>query len=733
MLNAINADTTINVTAEAVGDTFRVTDNTGQTTSNLIVQEVSGGTTAASLGLNGINVAANSATGSDVFTLTSGTRLTFLNDGNGVQLRTGDDLEVTFADETTLAIDLGSAATIGDVLDAINAADPGKLSAAIAADGNRLELTDLTAGSGTFTVSNVGVGTAAADLGLTVTASGDTITGDRTVSGLRDVLVSSLRGGQGLGTLGLVDITNRDNVSFSVDLTGAETLGEIVAAFNAQSTDVTAAINTSGSGITLADTSGGTAVNYTVTDGDANNTATALGIVTDSTSTSVNGGSLGRQIVSEATLLTDLNHGAGVKLGDLRITDSNGHVSIVDLNPSGAEATTVGDVINAINAASVDVLARINDAGDGILLIDTAGGSGTLSVAEVGSGRIATDLKLLGSAEVVDIGGTPTQVINGTSTSTVAIGAEDTLADVAETINDLNAGVTASVVNDGAGQRLSIVVNKTGSANELQLDTTDSAFSLSQVSTARDGLLVYGSTDSGNGILISSSGNTFSNVVDGLNLTVKAGTKEAVTVTVASSTTTLTKNVQNFVDAFNSLRTNIDTVTAYNEDTQTTGILFGTTAVLRVESDLNRLLSGRFFGVGTHQSLASLGIDFDDSGKLSFDSEKFLAAYNEDPAAVEQFFTDPDLGLVKKLDDLVDRLAVDENSALGTRGQTLAQKIESNQARIDDLTEQLDAQRERLLNQFYNLESIIAQFQSNSSALSNIQYIPPLYSQSTQN
>jgi flagellar hook-associated protein 2 len=679
-------------------------------------------------------VAANSATGSDVFTLYAATKLAFLNDGNGVRILDDvDDLEITLADETSLTVDLTGAKTIGDVLNALNAADPAKLSAAIAADGNRIELTDLTAGVGEFAVSSVGSGNAAEDLGLTATAAGDTITGDRIVSGLRDVLVSRLRGGQGLGTLGVVDITNREDVSFSVDLSGAETLGEIVAAFNDQSTDVTAAINSTRSGIVLTDTSGASAVNFQVTDGDANNSATALGIVVDSTATSVNSGSLGRQIVSQATLLSSLNNGAGVTLGDLRITDSDGVVKIIDLNSVGAEATTVGDVIDAINAAGNGVLARINDSGDGILLVDTVEGAGTLTVAEAtSSGQIAADLGLLGSAVEVDLGGTPTFVIDGTSTKTVTIGAEDTLADLVTTINDLEAGVTASVVNDGVGQRLSLVVDTAGSANELLLDTTASPISLGQVAAARDGLLLYGTPDNASaGILVSSSNNVFNNVVNGLTVTLKEANQEAVTVTVASSTASFTAAVQDFVDAFNSVRTDIDTVTKFDEAAQTIGILFGSSAVLRVESDLNRVLSGRFFGVGAYQSLAAIGIEFDDEGQLSLDTDRLIEAFEADPASLQQFFADEDLGLVAKLDTIVTRLAVEETSALGSRGATLADKIESNAERIEFLTARLAQQRERLLSQFFHLETVIARFQSNLSALSNLQIIPPLGSTNT--
>ena len=53
VLQAINSNTAIRVTAEADGDSIKLVDNTGASASNLQVSEVNGGTTAASLGLAG--------------------------------------------------------------------------------------------------------------------------------------------------------------------------------------------------------------------------------------------------------------------------------------------------------------------------------------------------------------------------------------------------------------------------------------------------------------------------------------------------------------------------------------------------------------------------------------------------------------------------------------------------------------------------------------------------------
>ena len=94
-----------------------------------------GGTLAADLGLR---------------TLTAATRLDDLNDGLGVPIFPGADpgtlvrdLDIVRRDGTEIAIDLSTAETIQDVLDAINAVDPGVLNATLRADGNGLAVEDL--------------------------------------------------------------------------------------------------------------------------------------------------------------------------------------------------------------------------------------------------------------------------------------------------------------------------------------------------------------------------------------------------------------------------------------------------------------------------------------------------------------------------------------------------------------------------------------------------------------
>jgi flagellar hook-associated protein 2 len=155
-----------------------------------------------------------------------------------------------------------------------------------------------------------------------------------------------------------------------------------------------------------------------------------------------------------------------------------------------------------------------------------------------------------------------------------------------ENINALSEGVTASLFNDGTGQRLSLTVDKTGTANAMVLDALATSLSFEEVSAARDAVLVYGTAGSGSGVLVRSATNEFSNVISGLDLTIAEGTKEPVTVSVAATTKNVTDQLQEFVDAYNSIRENLDETTDFNAEDQTTGILFGTREALGIETEL---------------------------------------------------------------------------------------------------------------------------------------------------
>ena len=727
VLAAINASDLIDVEAVASGDSIKLIDSSSGVGS-LRVQEVSGGTTAADLGLASINVAANEATGADIVQLFTGLELGRLNDGAGLGLRPElPELDFTFRDGSTLQLDLDPTGqptprTLGDILTRLNAADPARLLAAISADGERIELTDLTAGGGTFSVANPLGGNVAEELGLTTAAVGGTITGGRILSGLKTTLIASLGGGDGLGDLGSLQLTDRSGATANVNLAGAATLDDVIGLVNAAGIGVRADYNAARNGLVLVDTTGATTSNLIAANGDATNTATKLGLAASVAADQINGTSLNRQVVSRNTLLDSYNGGRGVGTGSILFTDSAGQIGSISL--TSLQAETIGDVIDAINGLSIGVEARINDAGDGIALVDTAGGAGRLTVADNGTGTAAADLKIAGQGVDVSPG---IQQIDGSTTYSITLDADDTLDDLVAKINDLDANVTAGVLSSPTGSlrhHLSLLSGTAGAAGELLVDGSLAGLAFAELAPAQDAVLQFGSGLAA--VLFTSDDNEFEDVIDGLDITITGESVDPVTVTVKQTSESAAGALQTFVDNYNKLRDKLADYTTLDLDAGTKGTLFASAEALRIDNDLSRLLTDRYFGVGEVQTLAELGISIDDQGKLSFDRTKFDERYAADPGAVEEFLTDENQGFAAKADKVLERLVGKENSALINRAATLNRQIEQTGERIGIWDERLERQRDRLLLEFFRLENTVSKIRANLSALQSLQIIPPM-------
>ncbi len=742
VLEAINASSAINVSAEVVGDRIRLSDRTGQTQSNLMVQEVGRGTTAASLGLAGIDVAAPLADGQDLLRLTEGTALGELNDGNGIVTSTVlPDIAYTLSDGTTGQIDLspvpsggGTAQrerTLGQILSVINAAQPGKLKAEIAPDGDRLIVTDLTAGSGAFSLESLYDSTALADLGLSGAAAGGVITGRRLLGGLQTVLLSSLGGGKGLGPLGALQMTDRSGASATVNLAAAETLDDVIAAINASGIGITARVNDARNGILLADTTGAPSGSLIVADGDATQTATKLKIAVNADRASVNSGDLHLKVISHNTKLDALNGGAGVARANLKIVNSRGQSGWVNLADS--EIQTVGDVIRAINRLYLNVRAELNATGDGIALVDSSQGSGRLHVESSGS-TAAADLHLDAAAVDTTVDGSPVQLLDGTTTETIQLGADDSLADLRSKIAATGAGVSAQILVDGSSRpyHLSLMSPHAGRAGQLVVDASGLDLPLTETSRGRDALLLVGAPGTGaSQVLLASSTNEFTNALPGATLQIKQPSDTPVTVRVDTTDSDVVANVKTLVDNYNKFRKKLQDDTVYDVQTNKGSVLTGDAAALRLDTELSYLLSSRFVGAGKVQTLAELGINLKDNGTLELDEAKLKARFAADPQAVQDFFTKKTTGFSAKLAQLIDRLSGRDVSLLDQRLKTLSLKIEESQARIDFLDKRLEVEQERLYMEFYRMELAVSKLQTQLTALEAFNPLEPWTSTST--
>ncbi|MBL4884760.1 MAG: flagellar filament capping protein FliD [Planctomycetaceae bacterium] len=727
VLNGINNNVDINVTVRAVDGQFIIEDSSGSTATNLSVVDLNGGQAAVDLGIDK-SVAATTLTGDIVHEATENFSLGQINDGNNLNLLTdAPDLSITLEDATVLEINFDGSKTIKDIITKINdhVDNGGKLTAALV--NGRIELTDTTAGGGTLTVADINNSTVSQVLGLDAAVVGSTLTGNRLSAGMNSVLLRNLRGGQGITQLDTISLTDRSGQTASVDLSSAETLNDVIEAINsAQDTGsdllLHATLNSQKDGIVITDTSGLTASNLIIADTGTSTLAADLGIVIDAAVDEVNSNSLSMRYVNQATDLSEYAPDGGiVEEGLIQITDSDGNVGVIDINSA---AKTIGDVITRINAnSSISVTAELNETGDGFVIIDEAGGAGTLSVVEFGETTTAADLRLLGDATT---GGDGKQRVSSRRVTLIEIEVTDTLEDLVIKLNEAGGLVNASVFDDGSSfnsTRLSLTSGSSGRAGRMLIDDGGLGLNFTTIVNAQDSMLQVGS-NSATAFLITSADNNYDNVVEGIDLDILQLGSSSVTIDIAKKTSSIVTNIESLVSTYNSFLEVGTELTKFDSDTNQRGILQGDGFTTRVNLRLDTALHKRFgSGNETIKSLIDLGIRVGTGGILVLNKERLEDKLKNDLSGVKEFFTAADTGFsailgatLTSLTDVVDGTFTNEKDVLDS-------SIKQARERIEELNILLESKKSRLLNEFIKMETIISSIQSQQSALEALQPI----------
>lgn len=213
-----------------------------------------------------------------------------------------------------------------------------------------------------------------------------------------DTALESLNGGAGVSR-GKIRLTDRSGASAVIDLTGARSVGDVLSAINNNGA-VAVTASTSGDSIVLTDRTGSTSQNLSVQEVGAGTTASELGLLGSVAANTKTGTDVVR--LGSGLQLSYLNDGLGVRqdgtVDDLRVTLKDG--SQIDVKLGAAK--TIGDVLSAINGDSQNtgtLVASLSGDGNSIVLTDTSGGGGTLTVTALNGSKAARDLGILGSEQ----------------------------------------------------------------------------------------------------------------------------------------------------------------------------------------------------------------------------------------------------------------------------------------------------------------------------------------------
>jgi len=294
------------------------------------------------------------------------------------------------------------------------------------------------------------------------------------------------------------------------------------------------------------------------------------------------------------------------------------------------------------------------------------------------------------------------QIGSGQSQTVTIDSSNNTLQLLAASINAASMGVTASVVKDTNGSRLSLVSNNSGATGQITLsgsindDTTGSSLSFQQGQQGLDASLNVDGLDT------TSASNTVTGIIPGVTfqlLSVSANSNQPVQAQITNDNSSIEQAMSAFVNAYNAVISDIKT----QEGKDSSGNpepLYGDPTIALIQNQLTQgLLSGTVSG--SIKSLQQLGISVDQFGKLTLDANALDNALNTNFNDIQGFLQNSDSfgqSFTKVLNGLsststkgVLYLALQQNTA---QAAALNKSISDQEARIADdkvrLTNQLN-------------------------------------------
>jgi len=318
---------------------------------------------------------------------------------------------------------------------------------------------------------------------------------------------------------------------------------------------------------------------------------------------------------------------------------------------------------------------------------------------------------------------------------TVPLAGDTTLAGLSSAINKANAGVTATILNDGKSDRLVITGNETGMAKTISINATGS---LAEFSTAD----VFDATkpaanptdppeEAGrrmtrtqaaqnaemkiDGIAVSKPSNTVTDAIKGVTLNLaQTNVDNPVKIALAKDTSAVTNAISAFVDAYNTLASSVNKQTAYNATTKTSAVLNGDASARSILTNIRAELGKAVGGGSGLSSLSDIGISFQRDGTLTLEKpEKLKSALETNFTAVSDLFS--------ATDGVATRLAKITEDMLGSKGifKTRTDGLNASISGLGKSQERMELQlaqtEKRYRAQFTALDTMMVNMQSTSS------------------
>ena len=414
-----------------------------------------------------------------------------------------------------------------------------------------------------------------------------------------------------------------------------------------------------------------------------------------------------------------------------------------DLNSKSTDYATLSTKLIALQSAADAIRLPSNfdrsslSVSDSTVLIATGSSSAVQGSYTVGVTQLAQSHQITNKTAKA-VASTTTDIVSGGSgtftfrvgsgaNQTVSLSATATIDELQTAINELGAGVTASVINTGSesspAYRLALTAVSTGASNGVTIvtDNTDLDFLNSSgtggtdtLQAAQDAEIVVGDPNL-NPVTFQRSSNTITDAITGVTLTLAKTTgSSTISVNVSRDVAAVKTNIKTLATAYNDVVKFINERNTYDITTKKGGIFFNEPTVRTVLSQVRTALSSVVPGLTTYASVGEIGFKTERDGTVTIEDAKLDAALSANYTAVKSLFVNQtsSVGVAQALNTAVDTLDDIESGALTLRKDGLTRQISGLTDEIARKEDVLAQYEERLRNQYAALDGLLRQMQS---------------------
>jgi flagellar hook-associated protein 2 len=306
----------------------------------------------------------------------------------------------------------------------------------------------------------------------------------------------------------------------------------------------------------------------------------------------------------------------------------------------------------------------------------------------------------------------------GATPVTINIGeGQDTLTGIRDAINAANAGVTASIVNDASGARLTLRSTATGETNGFRIDAGGGLADLGYdprvgVTSLIQTLPAQNARALINGIDVSSESNSLKEAIDGLNITLLKTTTIPASVAVGQDKDSIKKLITDFTTAYNAVNALLREQTKYDEGNKTAGTLQGDSTAVGLQNQLRSIIGGTTSLAGSIGRLAQIGLEPGRDGNLTTSETKLNTALG-DLDSLKKLFMGLDntessnSGFAQRIRSYIDG-ALSTDGRVSSRQAGLQKLIDNNNKRVDQLEDRAALTEARLRARYTALDTQMA-------------------------